>query len=214
MKFQKGDLPLPHKESCGCFRCTGIAWNKGTKLQYPSGMKGRKHTDEARARMSVNNRKRQSEETKQKISKTLKGKKPWNTGKILSEDHKSKISKHHVKNGVGKWMKGRKKYENAFSFPKGANHYNWQGGITSMNTKIRRSKEYVLWRTAVFMRDDYTCQECRQKGGRLEADHIKPFALYPELRLAIDNGRTLCEACHKQTDTYGSKTRFKEGSVS
>ena len=87
----------------------------------------------------------------------------------------------------------------------GDKHWNWQGGITPENKRIRNSKDYILWRTAVFMRDDYTCQGCRQIGGDLEADHIKPFALYPELRLAIDNGRTLCIDCHTQTETYGGK---------
>ncbi len=76
-------------------------------------------------------------------------------------------------------------------------------GKTDLHERLRKSKDYALWRTAVFMRDDYTCQSCGHKGDALHADHIKPFAFYPELRLAIDNGRTLCVVCHKQTDTYG-----------
>lgn len=81
----------------------------------------------------------------------------------------------------------------------------WKGGICDVNKAIRNSLEYRLWRTAIFTRDNFTCIFCKQKGGKLQADHIKPFAQYPELRFAIDNGRTLCEPCHKQTDTYGGK---------
>lgn len=89
----------------------------------------------------------------------------------------------------------------------GEKNPNWKGGITPINFKIRNSRDYAIWRTAVFMRDDYTCQNCgvRNGGGKsvyLQADHIKPFSRYPELRLAIDNGRTLCRECHHQTDTY------------
>lgn len=80
---------------------------------------------------------------------------------------------------------------------------NWQGGKTEESYNIRHSLDYKIWREAVFARDNWTCQNCRQKGGLLNADHIKPFSLYPELRFAIDNGRTLCVDCHKQTDTYG-----------
>src|SRR5271165_5554130 len=38
------------------------------------------------------------------------------------------------------------------------------------------------WRKQVFERDDYTYQLCEIKGGQLQADHIKPYCLFPELR--------------------------------
>lgn len=77
---------------------------------------------------------------------------------------------------------------------------------------IMHSMEYKLWREAVFERDDYTCifcGKCSQKGVKafLHADHIKSWAQYPELRFAIDNGRTLCAECHYQTDTFGGHSR-------
>ena len=67
------------------------------------------------------------------------------------------------------------------------------------------SKKYADWRTSVFERDDYTCKICEQIGGKLNADHIMPFCLYPDKRLDINNGRTLCEDCHRQTATFGNK---------
>lgn len=79
----------------------------------------------------------------------------------------------------------------------------WKGGINPINNSIRKSAEYKLWREAVFKRDNYTCVWCLRNGVRLHADHIKPFAYFPELRFAIDNGRTLCEECHRTTDTWG-----------
>jgi hypothetical protein len=90
----------------------------------------------------------------------------------------------------------------------GSNHWNWKGGVTSIHERIRKSAEYRLWRKAVYERDGYRCVWCgiAGNGQNLEADHIKPFALFPELRLAIDNGRTLCKDCHKKTNTYGWKT--------
>jgi len=82
-------------------------------------------------------------------------------------------------------------------------------GISSENEKIRKSTEYRNWRTAVFIRDDYTCQICGVRGSTLHADHIEPFATNPTLRFEISNGRTLCETCHRNTDTYGGKMRKK-----
>lgn len=77
----------------------------------------------------------------------------------------------------------------------------WKGGITPENKRLRHNNAYKNWREEVFIRDDYTCQGCGIRGVYLHADHIKPFALFPDLRLDIDNGQTLCVGCHK------SKTR-------
>lgn len=95
----------------------------------------------------------------------------------------------------------------------GSKHPNWQGGITPVNQKIKNSLEYKLWRESVFKRDNYTCVFCKAKGVYLNADHIKPFSLFPELRFAIDNGRTLCVSCHRNTDTYAGKIRNYESNI-
>lgn len=77
--------------------------------------------------------------------------------------------------------------------------------LTNTNEAARKSVEYKIWREKVFARDDYTCQICNMRGGRLNADHIKPFALFKDLRYDTDNGRTLCIDCHKRTPTYGKR---------
>jgi 5-methylcytosine-specific restriction endonuclease McrA len=80
----------------------------------------------------------------------------------------------------------------------GVHHWNWKGGITSENHRIRESTDYKHWIRAVFIRDNFTCQKCGKKGGKLNAHHIKKFSKYPKLRLVADNGITLCETCHKK----------------
>lgn len=99
---------------------------------------------------------------------------------------------------------------------RGENSHFWKGGVTSINVKLRASLEYRNWRKAVYARDNYTCQICGAKTFKglgktikLNADHIKPWALFPELRFDINNGRTLCVDCHKKTDTFGYKSSFR-----
>ncbi len=122
--------------------------------------------------------------------------------RITSPENRLKMSETAKKMGVGKWNKGRT----------GAKCHLWKGGITPINKLIRSSQEYRLWRESVFKRDNYKCIWCGAYSTKdikvvINADHIKPFAYFPELRFAIDNGRTLCIDCHKTTDTYGNKIR-------
>lgn len=78
--------------------------------------------------------------------------------------------------------------------------------------KFRPRHEMTFWKKAIYQRDDYICQICGKRGGKLQVDHIKPYSLYPNLRWKIENGRTLCIDCHKQTDTYGWKmVNFMKG---
>ena len=158
-----------------------IPWNKGKK----TGRFTQSHKD--RISFALKGKKK-SVKHKQAIKKARKG-------IILSQETKEKISL--AKKGKTAWNKGKVNLN-----MRGEKNPNWKGGITPINIKIRHSLEYKLWRKAVFERDNYTCIWCNRKGGKLNADHIKPFAFYPELRFAIDNGRTLCVECHKKTDNY------------
>ena len=64
-------------------------------------------------------------------------------------------------------------------------------------TPSRFTPEYKEWRDVVFERDNYTCQDCGERGGELNAHHIKPYNEYPDLRVDVGNGITLCVECHK-----------------
>lgn len=90
----------------------------------------------------------------------------------------------------------------------GENSPAWKGGISKESRRIRASKRFKDWRNEVFERDNYTCQDCGVRGGYLEPHHIKPFAYFPELRFELSNGQTLCNICHKKTDSWGHKSRM------
>ena len=65
------------------------------------------------------------------------------------------------------------------------------------NAKKRITYEYRKWRERVLKRDGHRCQHCGEKE-HLNVHHIKYFAEYKELRYELENGVTLCEACHKK----------------
>ena len=103
-----------------------------------------------------------------------------------------------MKKGGKRTLESRIKQGNSI---RGEKCHLWKGGISKAYKSERelamQTIEYKLWRNAVFERDGWTCIGCGQKGGILQADHIKPWKLYPELRYKVSNGRTLCKECHK-----------------
>lgn len=136
-----------------------------------------------------------------------KGVVPWNKGLTKDDPRVMKYVEKWVEkmkiNHPRHWL-GKKRPEMT-----GENHWNWKGGIP--RRRNLETIEYKLWRHSVFERDDYTCISCGDnQGGNLNADHIKPWALYPELRFAIDNGQTLCEPCHDKKTAIDLKVYWKD----
>lgn len=151
-----------------------------------------------------------SEETRKRMSEAQKKSKKHPKGYKLSEERCRKMSEERT---------GKKQPWSAKE-----KHWNWRGGITPLNQKIKTSYKYSEWRTGVFIRDSFTCKKCGQKGGKLEAHHIKPFSLLIEEAKNcmplfniydacmvyvpmwdIENGQTLCRDCHKQLKHKGGK---------
>ena len=109
----------------------------------------------------------------------------WITGTKFSLEHRKKIGNAH----------------------RGEKNYQWKGGVKSENERIRNSMEYKDWRTSVFERDNYTCQNCLSRNGnghkiRLEAHHWLPFHMYVSGRFEINNGHTLCVDCHNDFHSF------------
>lgn len=89
---------------------------------------------------------------------------------------------------------------------RGSDSPNWKGGTYKTERQAAMGRwEYQEWRWSVFKRDNFTCQSCHERGGALQADHIKPWSRFPGLRYNVSNGRTLCVGCHRLTSTWGAK---------
>ena len=176
-----------------------------------------------------------SPEHQLKITKALKGRKMPEgfgekissilTGRRVSEETRRKLKGKHnspateFKKGCASLWKGMRASEETrlkqrlaklgkFS---GERSGTWKGGITPINKAIRTSDDYKQWRRSIFIRDEFTCQKCGVKHVYIVAHHIKPFSLYPELRFELANGLTLCNDCHRKTESFAGKmANYKE----
>jgi len=164
-----------------------------------------------------------SSEARKKMSKAKKGKPTW------ASTHKKEVSKimkgnkhalgnkptqkqlEGLKKGHG-WNKGKKTPEKTLikmrashqgkrPWASGENCPSWKGGVTPINKLVRFNLDARSWRQKIFERDKFLCQMpgCNQQERFLNAHHIKKFIDYPELRLEINNGITLCKNCHNKT---------------
>jgi hypothetical protein len=151
-------------------------------------------TDETKAKMSLAQRGHpdtRSEEGKERTRQAS-----LNRHIPCPKETKEKIAKAHM--GFVFSVESRAKMS-ASHMGKRVNRHREEYG---MNQLIRMSREYAVWRTAVFSRDGFICQGCgdRQSAGHtviLEAHHMDGFADFPEKRLDADNGITLCRKCHQ-----------------
>ena len=215
MAFKKGNVPwnlgIPlteeHKQKISGVNNHnyGKHLSKEIKLKISKGNKGKFVSEETKRKISksksgINNPnygKHRSNETRIKIG-------IWNKGKIVSDETKLKMSKSHK--GIPNPGKGKPR-----PGVSGINNYGWKGGITSLTEQIRKCFKYRQWRSDIFIRDDFTCQNCNIRGSNLHAHHIKSFSsilqfyeiitLEEALNCAelwnLNNGITFCVKCHR-----------------
>ena len=95
---------------------------------------------------------------------------------------------------------------------RGENRSTWKRETRGL-LETRKLTIYQNWRKTVLIKDGYTCQKCGLKLAKLVVHHIQPFKDYPDLRITVSNGQTLCSDCHKKTHdgNYRKNYLFKAG---
>lgn len=124
-----------------------------------------------------------------------KGKSPWNKGKKY-HFNKPRI---YSEDGYRRLREGRLGEKNNF----------WKGGTSKESSKIRRGLGQIS--KMVYLRDDYTCRLCHNKGGKLTIHHVIPIWADKSLAKELDNLVTLCRECHFKVNNHEMEYAEKFG---
>lgn len=69
--------------------------------------------------------------------------------------------------------------------------------MTRSKKQAQRDRDDAKWSKAVRERDGYSCRRCRRWDPAVQAHHIHSKKQRPDLRHELDNGVSLCPACHR-----------------
>lgn len=203
----------------------GYVMPEEQKRKIGEAGKGKVFSEESRKKISeALKRHLQSPEAREQRGKIRRGVKLTPEQKIrCANGRKGKSISQAHKDAVSAALKGKKQTiehrRNAGAAKRGNRNPNWRGESVNLKALCRGLFEYRLWRSDVFKRDNYTCALCGANKCEVHADHIKAFwrvikennlkTVEDAIRCAelwdINNGRTLCEPCHRKTDNFGFK---------
>lgn len=175
-------------------------------------MFGKRHSKETKLKMSLAHigqphtkywlGKKQSDETRKKISVGLKG-------RPTSLEHRRKLSlalkgrkfTEEWKRKIGLASKGRPvsktTREKIGNLSRGSKSHFWRGGISTLPYSYDWTNYLKI---SIRERDNYTCQMCGEKQGdyALNVHHID----YDKMNCNTDNLISLCNRCHMQTNHH------------
>lgn len=179
-------------------KCPDRTWNKGLKgvqVAWNRGLSKEKQP---------NFGKPHSEATKQKMKSS------WTDEKRKVVSQRMEGNSFALGNHYNHTEEAKKKLSEA---KRGEKSYQWKGGISPTNTRIRLGYEFRRWREKVFKRDNHTCQKYGYRGQRgvghrviLHPHHILNFSDHPTLRFDVSNGITLSKQAH---DEFHKKYSFR-----
>lgn len=168
--------------------CVGRVMSAATRRKIgeanegnPSPMKGKKHSEETRRKLSEAAKKRFETQPH-----------PF-SGKSLSDEHRKKISETRIRKGVAVGEKNPMHGSDLH----GKKNPNWKGGASFEPYSTDWTNDL---KESIRKRDRYTCRQCgkvqEENKRKLDVHHID----YDKENLDPKNLIALCMSCHRRTN--------------